>query len=176
MKYVTLDEIKSFLGIDPSVTTEDDVLQRLADAAEVLVESFTGKYWGDTVETKTFYMEDTYSVLFYPEVVYDVTDVKVNGTSVDLDTIRFYPYEKPYDYMEFEDTYDVGAKVEVAGVFTWGPVPDAIKTMILRIIYHLYRTKDFYAQAGIYPDQRITDTSKLPQGILNELSQLATSL
>lgn len=154
----------------PSETSEDFLLEKFGNSAEFIVEKFTGKRWGNHTETHTFFTEDGGLVILWPHVLYSVDTITIESTTVDLSKVFFYPQYPPYQEIDLSEyTEREGVKVIVVGDYSWGPLPEHIKSIILRIVDHMYKRKDFYQQAQLFEGQRIVDTRKLPSDIVEEL-------
>ena len=178
LKYLTLDEIKAYLNLDPLDTSEDNVLLQLGAYVEEIVEDFTGMSW-DTVTEETYYFEtqDGKTINLYPFAFWTITQVVSNGEVIDLNELEFQPYNKPYHFIEVKSDSSIFLEnpIEVTGTVGFGPLPEKVKTLMLQLIQHFYRTKDFMNQAAVLPDgTRIFRDANIPRDIANALELIAT--
>lgn len=179
MKYLTLDEVKQFIGLDLTYTDDDQRLMNLIENAEEFVEAYLGQTWDTTESTLTFSTDDGVSVDFYPHAFYTVSSVVYGPDNkvLDLSKVDFYPLNPPYFYMELSDdtTETLENPVKVTGTQGFGPLPNDVKVIMMRIVQHWYRTFNFHDQAQILPDGTyVRDTSKLPNDITQMLDTLAS--
>jgi len=175
-KYVSLDEFKEFIHMDVTDTSEDNLITALLMLAEEYVESETGMTWGSTSVSYTFETRDGKTVDLYPFAFWDITNVTSNGTAVDINELNFYPLNKPYFFISVKDDSSVYLTnpIVVTGIEGYGDIPEAIKTLIKKLAYHLYRTHDFTNQAQILPDGTyLVRNPKFPSDLITMLQSIA---
>jgi len=118
---VTLADAKAYMGIDPTVTTYDDLIQGLINAVTAHMEA---KIAGP-IKQRSF--TDTYDgtglqVLPLRHIpVQAVTQVTVDGQAVDISQIYVYQSFLEYANGFFNQGYK---NVTVVATVGWNPVPD----------------------------------------------------
>jgi len=150
MSYVTLANVKAYLGIDNS--NDDALLTAIIAAAEAQIDSHCGRRFTATTETHYFTLADVEGqVLWLDDELLTVTTLK-NGDSAATEITSSYYWllprnDSPYDrirlYSTKSWTTDTDCEISVAG--TWGystTAPDDIEHACKRLVAYHYRNKD----------------------------------
>ena len=152
MSYVTLADLKTYLGIPTATTTDDTLLTACISRAQAIIENLTGRIFEAKTETRFYDANDIDGQdleMFGDDLLTVTTLTNGDGTVVDPANYYLLPRNhlpkyiirlKEVDAWEFTDA---DSTISVAG--TWGYTatpPDDIKQACLRAAAWLYRQKD----------------------------------
>ncbi len=173
MAYATVAELKTYLGISGS--GDDALLSDLLDRATAFIESYTGKSFTASTETRYFdysYIDDDDRLLILDEWLLSAATVKdADGNTISSDDYVLLPRNGDrYHSIRLKSaevwgcTSDEDASVSVAGEWGWSSEPpDDIKHVCIRLAGYYYRQRD--AQVFDVTAQPDTGTITIPQGL-----------
>jgi CTP:phosphocholine cytidylyltransferase-like protein len=109
MAYISLAELKTYMGIPTSDTTADTKLQTFIDAAQKFIENYTGKVFeASATSTRYFHaIEDVDGfVLFLDRDLANITSlVVVNGDGETIPGVVYFPATLPKDIVLLLEHY-----------------------------------------------------------------------
>lgn len=179
MSYIHLDHLKTYLNV--TGTTEDDLLERLIDAAETEIEKDRGYSFAVSADT-TRYFDAVKDVdgdtLFFDMWCAAITTVTndADGASPQTITSTYYttlprnatPYFairlKSSSNYSWTYTSDPEGGITVAAKWGWSTTPpEDIRQAVIRLAAYYYRQKD----AGVFDTTAMPEAGviQVPQGI-----------
>lgn len=174
MAYITLAEIKTYLGI--VTNTDDDLLDDLIEDAQAFIEDETEKIFEVTADSTRYftYGEDTghwrrldrsrdRRTLFldFDLAAPPTTITNGDGVDVDLDDVILLPLNQaPYRQIRLKENVSIAwtysdsreASISVTGKWGWSVTPPKrIRQAMRRLVGFMYRQKDAqtYDFAGV---------------------------
>lgn len=177
MAYVTVDDLKEFIGITGSGM--DSVLRSMIDLAQGVVENYTGSIFEAVNETRVFDWQNT-KLLFLDRPLHALTSVVNGGETWDSEDVRTMPRNGP-PYFWLEATIEGGRvwelgdyggedAIQVTGTWGWltasGETPPAISeaTKMLAAFYFERRQNEGVSRLSV-GDTGLTYTDGIPTHI-----------
>jgi len=160
MAYITLAEMKSYLGIETSNTADDTLIQQNIDSAKKLIELRTDKIFDASSDTTRYFnaMDDIdYStrILYLRDWLAAVPTTLTNGDGIVIPSNQFVMglnrNKGPYSIIQLKMnadsfwTFDNTPEDAISILGKWGystTAPDDIKQLNFRIAAFFYRQKD----------------------------------
>jgi len=150
MGYVTLTEVKDYLGI--SGNSNDALLRDMISAAEAAIEAHTHRRFEAHTETHYFTLDDVEGqVLWLDDDLLTVTTLSNGDASATEITSSYYwllprnasRYYQIKLYSTKSWTEDTDCEISVAGTWGWSATaPEDIKQATKRLVAYTYRGKD----------------------------------
>ncbi len=181
MSYITLTELKEYLGIPVEQSEDDNLLLNCAARAQALVESQTGRKFEAATETRYFTQKeiDGQILWLYSDDLQTVTELKNgDGTVIAATDYVLEPLNSSPKFavrlksgLSWEFTDD-DSLVSITG--TWGfksTVPEDIKQATLRTATWLYRQKDTTADSD-RPLMTNDGVTIMPSALPNDVRQI----
>ena len=161
MAYLSLDELKRYLGItdddagssgtgdDGPSSPDDTLLTELLEAAHAQIDRYTGRTFEaatDTVRTYAVDEDASGRILYLDADLCQITNIVTGGEALDTDDYTAIP-RNGTPYYAITLRAGSGARwaddIEVTGLWAWSAVPPAdIIQATRRLAAYLYRQKD----------------------------------
>lgn len=152
MAYTGIAQVKEYLGISSTTTTEDALLNGLISRAESIIDSFTGRHF--EAETATRYFDsdsvDGQDLWLLGEDLLTITTLTDGeGTEIAAANYRLFPRNSSPKYrVRLDEDYswdftDDDSEISIAGTWGYTATPPAdIEHACIRLAAFLYRQKD----------------------------------
>jgi len=155
MSVVTLDELKRFLSVDTTDTSEDTFYQELLDRAEQKIGNVFGGALSQNTYTETYDFDRIIYPRHYPVV--SITSLTIDGVA-QTDGVDYFSY----DYIVLMNEGE-RKSVEITYTAGFNPVPDDIKQAIIL-------TAAFYMRINSELKPETEADYRMPQEVENILN------
>ena len=189
MAYITKAEVKTYLGVSATATTDDDLLDDLIDKAQSSIETYTQRIFSASADSTRLYtvgVDTDGRYLYLDEDLADITSVTTDADATspttltdETDYITIPRNTTPYIALvlmagsNYTWTYttDPELGVSVVGKFAYSETPPVdILHACTRLVGYYYRQKDSQVfDVTAIPDAGIIS---IPQGIPADVKRI----
>lgn len=160
MAYITLNEFKSYIGVDIADTTDDTLLTQHINSAKKLIEDRTDKIFDASTDTTRYYnaiddIDYKNRILYLKDWIAAVPTTLTNGDGIVIPSNQFVMglnrNKAPFSIIQLKMnsdyfwTFNNTPEDAIVIVGKWGfstTAPDDIKQLSFRIAAFFYRQKD----------------------------------
>lgn len=141
MSYLTAENLKDYLKCYPEDDTE---LERYAQAAQKIIETFIGYNPEQSQETENYRGTGYYQMGLKRAHITEIQSVTMNGEGLDLSNIAVSADSEDSNYIEYTDgtVFTKGVLYTVTYTAGWAEVPEDIVNAAYRIAGVLYAESD----------------------------------
>jgi len=147
MAWITVTDVKQYLDISDSVTSEDDFLLELATAAQNVVTEYTGHTFS-SADTSAYYNGTGLEFLYIKAPIISLSTVKYAGSKSGISTAT--ALTETDDYVYYPQTgrieltsgtlFPFGAQnIYVEYVYGYNTVPSSVKQATIEIAVKAYK-------------------------------------
>lgn len=136
---ITLDEVKNFLRLDTSDTSQDEFLQSLLDSAIDYVERQTRLTLTETVFEVSFKDTNLYCVELRKNPFVSLNSATVDGEVYDISNIEVDNTRYPYAFLDFDCLCVEDATINFTAGYS--ETPEGLKNLVLSIVSFFYSNR-----------------------------------